>query len=54
MTGVHKECLPELVYPPKNWICGCTVCNMADYVPKVGVEVAKITSKAKVETEDEE
>jgi len=25
---------------------------MADYAPKVGVEVAKITSKAKVETEE--
>ncbi len=49
MTGDHKNCLPELVYPPKNWICGCKVCNMADYVPKVGVEESK---KPKAEEPD--
>lgn len=41
MTGDHKNCKPELVYPPKNWICGCKECKMSEYVPKVGVEVSK-------------
>lgn len=41
MTGAHKDCKQELVYPPKNWICGCKTCKMDEYVPKVGVEVSK-------------
>lgn len=49
MTSDHANCLPELVYPPKNWICGCKVCNMADYVPKVGVEASKKSAPAIVE-----
>ena len=41
MTGDHKNCKKELVYPPKNWICGCKTCKMDEYVPEIGVEVSK-------------
>lgn len=55
MTNQHEDCKPELVYPPKNWICGCKVCNMADYIPKVGVEASKkAVAPVEVETEDED
>lgn len=55
MTGDHENCKKELVYPPKNWICGCKTCNMADYVPKVGVERTKQKPSAEaVETEAED
>ena len=53
MTGQHEDCKPELVYPPKNWICGCKTCNMADYVPKVGVEATKKTPVTSTEETEE-
>jgi hypothetical protein len=49
MTGDHKNCKQELVFPPKNWICGCKHCNMKDYIPKIGVE-----SKPANETKQQE
>lgn len=53
MTGDCANCKTELVYMGKNYICGCKKCDAKDHVPSVGVEVDKITSKAKPEEPEE-